>query len=254
MNRATASSGTPPSAIGTRRSILKSIPFLAAAVLAAIIVVPALAQMGGGGELQQKMAALKQSVAENQQRLHGYQWTETQAFTLKGEPKPSRQFVCSYGPDGKVHRNLISPPPEPPSGGRMKQKDNEKKKEEMQDYMEGVRMLLSLYVPPDPLSLQQAFDKGNVSLSLFPGEQDKSFVFKNYAQPGDQMRITFDSVAKKIMSMTIDTYMDNPQDVVALQIQFARLPDGTNYAQQAVVNANAKHLVVTVITSNYQPM
>jgi hypothetical protein len=42
-----------------------------------------LAQTGGGsgGELQQKIAAVKQSVAENQQKLHQYQWTETTKLT-----------------------------------------------------------------------------------------------------------------------------------------------------------------------------
>ncbi|MGA3210937.1 MAG: hypothetical protein ABSD20_06480 [Terriglobales bacterium] len=241
-------------ATGTPCCKAKLTPFLAGAVFAAIIVVPAFAQMGSaGGELQRKLAVLKQSVDENQQRLHHFQWTETQAFVLKGEPRPSRQFVCSYGPDGKVHRNLIGPPPESPSGGR-KEKAIEKKKEEMQDYMEGVKMLLGLYVPPDPLSLQRAFDKGNVSLSLFPGAQDKSFVFKNYAQPGDEMTVTFDSAAKKVVTISVNTYMDDPKDVVALTIQFASLPDGTNYMQQAVVNATGRQIVVTLTNSNYQPV
>ncbi|MGA3210936.1 MAG: hypothetical protein ABSD20_06475 [Terriglobales bacterium] len=250
MNRATASA----SATASRRGNRKRTPFLAAAVLAAIIVVPAFAQMGGGGDMQQKIAALKQSVAENQAKLHHFQWMETQAFTLKGDPKPSKQFSCFYGPDGKEQKNLISPPPEPPSGGRMKQRVIEKKKEEMQDYMAGVKTLLGLYVPPNPQLIQQAAEKGNVSVSLIPGSQDKPLVFKNYAQPGDQMTIVYDSVAKKVVSISINTYMDNPKDVVTLTLQFASLPDGTNYVQQSVLNATAKQLVVTTTNSNYRPM
>ena len=44
------------------------------------------AQMGSGSnsELQQKLMALKQSAAQNKQRLHQYQWVETQQITLKG--------------------------------------------------------------------------------------------------------------------------------------------------------------------------
>jgi hypothetical protein len=34
----------------------------------------------------------------------------------------------------------------------------------------------------------------------------------------------------------------------------ASLPDGTNYAQQAVLDATAKQLVVTTTNSNYQKM
>ena len=48
-------------------------------VVMLIAIIPAIAQAGegSGGELQQKLAAIKQSVAENQQKLHQYQWTET---------------------------------------------------------------------------------------------------------------------------------------------------------------------------------
>jgi len=41
-------------------------------------------------------------------------------------------------------------------------------------------------------------------------------------------------------------------DAVTLQAQMASLPDGTNYAQQTVLNATAKQLVATTINSNYQ--
>lgn len=40
------------------------------------------------GTYSKKMAAVKQSVAENQQKLHQYQWIETTQLTLKGEPRP----------------------------------------------------------------------------------------------------------------------------------------------------------------------
>ena len=107
---------------------------LAAAVVLAAMV-PAIAQMGGasgGGELQDKIAAIKQSVAENQQKLHRYQWMETTQLTLKGEAKPPKTSMCQYGPDGTVQKTPMGPPPQPPSGGRMKQRIIEKKTEEMQ--------------------------------------------------------------------------------------------------------------------------
>ena len=67
-------------------------PLIVAAVLAA--VVPAYAQSGSGADLQQKVAAVKQSAAENQQKLHQYQWTETTQLTLKGDAKPPSQAMC----------------------------------------------------------------------------------------------------------------------------------------------------------------
>lgn len=232
---------------GNRRALL-----IAAAMLAAFV--PSLAQTGAGGELQQKVAAVKQSVADNQQRLHHYQWTETTQLTLKGDPKPPRQSACQYGPDGKVEKSPIGPPPEPPSGGRMKQKVIAKKKEEMKDYMGQVKDLLAMYVPPDPQHMQQAFQLGKVSLNPNPSSGITQIVFKDYALPGDQMTISFDTTAKKVSSVNVNTYMDEPKDVVTLAVQFASLPDSTNYVQQTVLDATAKKLVVTTTNSDYKAL
>ena len=225
---------------------------LAAFVLASII--PTLPQMGGAGgpALQEKLAAVKESIAANQQRLHKYQWMETTQLTLNGEAKPPSQSLCQYGPDGKVQKTPMGPPPAPPSGGRMKQRIIEKKKEEMQDYMGQVKSLLALYVPPDPQKMAQAFQAGNASLNPNPGAVE--LVFKNYAQPGDQMTLSFDMATKKVTSVNVNTYMDDPKDTVTLAVQMASLPDGTNYTQQSVLNATAKKLQVTTTNSNYQPI
>lgn len=213
----------------------------------------ALAASGQNADLQQKMAALKQSTAENQQRLHQYEWTETVQITLKGDPKSTKQNLCQYGPDGQVQKTPIGDQqPQQPSGGRMKQRIVEKKKAEMQDYMGDVKGVLGMYVPPNPQKLQAAFQAGNASVS--PSNGAVNLVFKNYAQPGDQMTITFNPQTKKITSLNVNTYTDKPSEVVTLAVQFASLPDGTNYAQQSVLNATAKQLVVTTTNSGYQKL
>jgi hypothetical protein len=223
-------------------------PFIAAAVLAAIV--PTIAQMGGeaGGELQEKIAAVKQATAENQQKLHHYQWMETTQLTLNGEAKPPKTSMCQYGPDGTVQKTPMGAPPQPPSGGRMKQRIIEKKTEEMQQYMGQVKSLLAMYVPPDPQKMGRTFQAGNASLN----PQAADIVFKNYAQPGDQMTLSFNAAAKKISALNVNTYMDSPKDVVTLAVQMASLPDGTNYVQQSVLDATAKKLQVTTTNSNYQ--
>ena len=71
------------------------------------MTVPAIAQ-GVQAQLADKLAALKQSLAQNQQNLHHYQWTETTQITLKGEPKPPKQSLCQYGPDGQVQKTPIA--------------------------------------------------------------------------------------------------------------------------------------------------
>jgi hypothetical protein len=250
----------PVVSVSSTRLLVSRVPnkqtlFIAAVLLAAFS--PAIVAIAGGqgaGDLQQKLAAVKQSAAENQQKLHKYQWTETTQLNLKGDDKPPSENLCQYGPDGKVQKTPIGPPPEAPSGGRMKQRVIAKKKEEMKDYMGQVKTLLALYVPPDPQRMQAAFQAGKVSLQPDPDAGVTKLVFKDYALPGDQMTISFSTAAKKISTLNVNTYMDDPKDVVTLAVQFASLPDGANYAQRTVLDATAKSLKVTTTNANYQPL
>ena len=247
MNRnSKIQSGGQP-VIGTVASVSKCLMIIGAVVLAATL--PAFAQ---NSDLQQRLAAVKQTMAENKQRLREYQWIETTQITLKGDPKPPSQNQCQYGPDGQVQKTPIGPPPEQPSGGRLKERIIEKKKEEMQEYMGEVKSLLSMYVPPDPQKMEQAYQAGKASLN--PAGEVVNLVFTDYAQPGDQMTLTFDPAARKVTSLNINTYMGKAKDVVTLQVQMASLPDGTNYVQQTVLTASAKHLEATTTNSNYQKL
>lgn len=160
MNRSLASTFGGQSIIGAVVPICKRLTMIGAVALAA--TVPAIAQ---NGELQQKLTGVNQAMAENKHRLQQYQWTETTQLALKGDPKPPSEKLCQYGPDGQVQKTPIGPPPQEPSGGRMKQRIIEKKKEEMKDYMEDVKGLLSMYVPPDPQKMEQAYQAGKVSLN-----------------------------------------------------------------------------------------
>jgi hypothetical protein len=203
-------------------------------------------------QLQEKLAAVKQVIALNKQSLQQYQWTETTQLNLNGDAKPPTQNLCQYGPGGQVQKTPIGPPPEQPSGGRLKERIIERKKAEMQDYMGEVKGLLSMYVPPDPQKMEQAYQSGQASLN--PQGGLVNLVFRNYAQQGDQMTLTFDPAASKVISLSVNTYMGQEKDAVTLQVQMATLPDGTNYVQQTILNATAKKLVVTTTSSNYQKM
>jgi hypothetical protein len=214
-----------------------------------LATVPALSQ---NPELQQKLAAVKQAAAQNKQKLLQYQWVETTQLTLKGDAKPPTQNSCQYGPDGKVQRTAIGPPPEQPSGGRLKQRIIAKKKAEMKDYMQDVKAVLTMYVPPDPQKMQAAYQSGKLSLNPVPGAVN--LIFTDYAQPSDKMTLTFNTATKKITSLSINTYMGEEKDAVTLHVRMGSLPDGTNYEQQTVLNATAKKLVVTTTNSNYQKL
>ena len=233
---------------------------IVAALLFTTFTIPVCVQIASGqdaSDTQAKIAFVKQSVADNQQRLHQYQWIETTQLSLKGEPKPPKQNMCSYGPDGKVQKTPIGEAqPQQQSGrhGRLKERVIEKKTEEMQDYMQQVKGLLALYVPPNPQLIQQAHQAGNVSVSSTPGSGVVQLTLKNYAQPGDQMMLFFNTAAMKVQQLSVHTYLNDTKDPVTLAVQFASLPDGTNYVQQTVMDAPEKKIQVTTTNANYQKM
>jgi hypothetical protein len=219
------------------------------AVVGLVATLPALAQ---NPEMQQKLAIVKQTVAQNKAKLQQYQWIETSVLALKGDPKPPSQDLCQYGPDGQVQKTPIGAPPPPPSGGRLKKRIVEKKTDEMKDYLGQVKGLLSQYVPPDPQKMQQAFQAGNFSVNPVGGITN--YIFKNYAQPGDQMIISFDPAKLMVISLQINTYLGETKDAVGLAVQMALLPDGTSHVQQSVLTVVAKEVVVTTTSSNYQKL
>lgn len=101
--------------------------------------------------LQQRVAALKESVAANKAKLAQYQWTETTTILLKGEVKKTEQSLCRYGPDGKVQKTPVAPaaPPQQQEKrqGRMKARIVEKKVDELKDYGARLKSLVGEYVP-----------------------------------------------------------------------------------------------------------
>jgi hypothetical protein len=214
---------------------------------------PALAQ--SNPQLAEKLAALKQSAAQNQQRLHHYQWIETQQLTLKGEPKPPKQFLCQYGPDGQVEKTPIAQQGEQQrQGGALKRRMVQKKTEELQDYMGDVKGILAMYMPPDPQKMQQDFQQGNASIGPGSAPGTANLKFLNYALPGDEMNILFNTQKKKMASVNVKTYLQEPKNAVTMTTQFATLPDGTSFPQQTVLNATAKEMVVTTTNGNYQKL
>jgi len=220
-----------------------------------LLGVPVFSQ-AGGGDLAAKFNAIKESVARNQQRLHQYQWVETMQASVKGSPKPPKQFLCQYGPDGTIQKSPIAPESgtqqSPPRGlkGRMVQK----KTEELQDYTAQVKQLLSMYVPPDPQKMQQEFQDGKVFLNKSAQPGLVNMVFKDYAQPGDELTLTFNTKTKKLSNVNVNTYLDKPEDTVTLSTQFGTLPDGTNYTQRTMLNMKAKQLVVNTTNSDYHKL
>jgi hypothetical protein len=215
--------------------------------------------------VQDRVAALKESLAKNQAALKQYTWTETTQVLLKGEVKKNEQKQCRYGPDGKVQKTAIgggSPPPqqqEPAGGGRagrrgggVKKKVVENKKEEMKDYMEQVVSLVHQYVPPDAGKIQEAAKTGNASIRRDTEGKPNALALKNYEKPNDEVTLAFDPAANKIRSYNVASYLDKPENAVTMAVSFGSLADGTNYARDVLLDAKSKQIQVKVTNSGHQ--
>jgi hypothetical protein len=215
------------------------------------------AQQAAGGAMQEavqaKLAQVKLDAAANKAALAKYGWMETIQVAVNGEVKQTKQMSCRYGPDGKPQCAPVGDQPPPQQERGLRGRIAEKKKEEFTDYMQQVKGLIGLYVPPDGARMQAAHAAGNLSLSR-PAAGEAGLVFRNYAQPGDAMTLEFAMATHKLATLSVNSYLGAPSSPVTLNVQFAALPDGTNYPAQEVVNAQAKGIVLTVSNGNYQKL
>ena len=224
---------------------------------AAILTLAALIQPAGtqNPEMQQKVQEIKQSQAANKQQLAKYTWQETQTISLKGEVKKVNTFLVSTGPNGQQQKTPIGEPAAQSSsgggGGRLKQHIVAKKKEEFEEYAQQIAALAKQYAQFDPDTLQQAFQKGNVSFEP-GGEGVITLTIKSYLKPNDQVSLTFNRQQKGIQSFNVSSYLNDPSDAVKISAQFARIPNGPNHVSTMQIDGVSKQLTVNQQNSNYQ--
>jgi hypothetical protein len=226
-----------------------SVALLLRLVLAALLVFPP----GMLQAQQDKIAAFKQALAQNQKRLGQYEWTETTIMKMKGEEKSRVQKHCFYGPDGKVQKQQISAPAQQQSPGGLKGKVAAKKKEEISEYMKQAVELVHSYVPPAAERIQAARDSDKLSFSPM-GQSAVQLNFKDFMKPGDSMSLKVDKGKYALQSVSVKSYMEKKEDAVDLDVSFAALNDGVSYPAQIVLNAPAKKIQVVVQNANYQKM
>jgi hypothetical protein len=211
-------------------------------------------------ELQQRLADVKASAAQNKQSLATYTWQEQDTISIKGEVKKQESYQVRMGADGKPAKTPLNPaaaaPPAAPQdsgrrGGRIKEKVVENKKAEFEDYAHSVAALAHSYTPPDPAKLQDAYQKGNVSLKPGASPDQVQLVITSYVKPNDSMTITFNKAAKAILNVQIASYLDSPSDAVKIGVDFAKLTDGTNHVSNMTVDGVSKQLKVAIANSGY---
>jgi hypothetical protein len=231
---------------GMKRTL---IGFVVAAV--ALVVVggrPASAQ-----DLQQKLAAVKQAAAANQQALRSYTWLEKTELSVKGEVKATKVDSCRYGPDGKVQKTPVVQPPPPEKKRGLKGKMVAKKTGEMKEELQASAALIQQYVPPAPDSIQVVINAGTASLGQ-AGPDLVAFTFPGYAKQGDALKVTFDKAITAIRQIDVKTWLDKPEEVVTLHVMMQSLPDGLSFPGGIVLTIASSQMEVRITKSNYQKL
>jgi hypothetical protein len=230
--------------------------FVAGAIFASACVFggPLISAEQPSPALEQRVAALKQSIAQSQALLRKYEWIETTIISLKGEEKDRKQQRCYYGADGQLQKVLLSDEKAaPPSGGRLKKRIVANKTAGMKEYMESAANLIHRYVPPNPADIDSA--KKREKVALRPGQGGRvRLEFTDYIQAGDLMTVDVDPTANALVGLGVNTYLDKPEDAVTLTVGFGALPDGASYNPQITLDAKAKNITVVIQNSGHRPM
>jgi hypothetical protein len=211
-------------------------------------------------EMQQKVAEVKQAMAANKQALAQYTWVEQTTISLKGEQKKQTHSQVRLGPDGKPQKQSLDPPPQASDdsgggrrGGRLKEHVVEKKTEEYKEYADQIKSLIEQYVPPDKDMLQEAFEKGNITIGPAPGGDGQyRLVISNYIKQGDNLTLVFDKAQKALTSVSIASYLDDPKDAVTVSVEFSSIPGGPNHVSSETINGVSKQLTIAIQNLNYQ--
>jgi hypothetical protein len=219
---------------------------VAVTALALFVTLPASAQ-----DLQQKLAAAKESAARNQQALRTYSWLEKSELSLKGEVKSTKVDMCRYGPDGKVQKTPVVEPPPPEKKRGLKGKIVAKKTGEMKEELEAAVALVQQYLPPSPDLMQGVMNAGTASIGQ-AGPGMAALKFPGYVKKGDALTLTFDSTVKALRQIDVTTWLDEPEDAVTFKIAMESLPDGTSHPATVTLGIPKRQLVVTITKSNYQ--
>jgi hypothetical protein len=212
-------------------------------------------------DLQQKIAAAKQAAAENKQALMQYSWIEETQISYKGEVKNTKIDSCQYGPDGQVQKTPLEAEPAQQSddtGGRrhrrhrLKEHIVHKKTEEMKEEMEAAGNLVKQYLPPDPQKIQAAKAAGRITIT--PGSGTDALAIADYEKSGDSLVLTLDPARKAISKIDVNTWLDQPDQTVTLDVQMDSLADGTPYPGTILLSVPSSHIDVKITNSNYEKL
>jgi hypothetical protein len=217
-----------------------------------MILVACVSGLFAQADMQETVAMIKKNLAESKEKIKKYEWIETTTVFSNGEQKSLKQNQCYYSVDGKLTKVETGATTKGKTPGGIRGKIAANKKEEMTDYMKKAIAKIQGYLPPDPEKIQTIYAGGGASVQVLePGKKFK-LSFPDYNEKGDMLSISIDKVSQKIMAVAVSTSVDDPSEKVVFNITYKDLPDGTQYAANTTLDAQAKKVKIVIENSGYR--
>jgi len=223
------------------------------AVMTALLALGLATAAHAQGTVQERVADLKRTLAENAAAQRSYTWIETTELALNGEVKETNSKSCQYvGGGQKPECTQIGAPPQPKKmRGPLRKKIAKDKINDLKAYMDSVQTLVGRYVPPEQDRIQQAQQRGDVAVAPNPSNATFKVTVTNYLQPGDAVAVVVHDEDHHLATMAISTWLNDPSAKVSLDVSFTTLATGVSFPVKKVLTASAKGVVVTITSSNF---
>ena len=204
------------------------------------------------GDMQETVAMIKKNLSDSRQSIKKYEWIENTTTFMDGEQKSMKQCQCYYSVDGKLTKVETGASTKAKTPGGLRGKIAANKKEELTDYMKKAITKIQAYLPPDPEKIQKIYAGGATSVQVLePGKKFK-LSFPDYNEKGDMLSISIDKVNQKLIALAVTTSVEEPTEKVTFNITYKDLPDGTQYAANTTVDAQAKKVKIVIENSGYK--
>ncbi|HMU62969.1 MAG TPA: hypothetical protein PKA66_14395 [Gemmatimonadales bacterium] len=203
--------------------------------------------------VQERVAELKRTLAENAAAQRQYTWIETTELALNGDVKETNSMSCQYvGGAEKPQCTQIGAPPAPKKiRGPLRKKIAKGKIADLKAYMDSVKTLVAKYVPPEQELIAKAQQRGDVSVAPNPSNDTFKVTVSNYIQQGDAVAVVVHNEDHHLATLAVATWLNDPSAKVSLDVSFTTLATGVSFPIKKVLTASAKGVVVTITSSNF---
>jgi hypothetical protein len=208
-----------------------------------------------GQDKKEVMAQIQANLVTSMKSLRAYEWVETVTVYKGGEQKSQTQSRCLYGADGKVSKTVISKAADQgksPKGVRGKVASN--KKEEVSDYIEKSVGKVHQYLPPKSEKLQAIYAAGKTSVEMIEPNKKLKLKFPDYLLAGDLVSIAADVEKKVLNSISVNSYIDKPENKIAFTLKYSLLSDGTSFPEETVLDMPSKEMKMVIKNAGYKKL